>query len=80
MIDLNNIKSILQFAGISSLSIKFDNEKEMINVCSVFKGVPGKKDLSFQEVSELLSIGQPELADHAEPAPARELMELPGEN
>lgn len=79
MIDLSNIKTILQFAGISSLLIKFDNEKQIINIWYVFKSVPGKKQISFQEVTKLLSIGQPGPSESKAAVPAGNLMELPGE-
>ena len=78
MIDLHNIITILKFAGINSMLLKFDKEKELVTIWYVFKGVPGKKDISFQEISKLLSFGQPGPSVSAETAPAPELTELPG--
>ena len=80
MIDLNNIKTILQIAGISRLKIGFDNNRNLVNVEFVFRGKLGTKQITQQEIIDSLTIGAPE-------GPVRlivdgqwELKDLPEEN
>ena len=60
MINLNNIKIILQTAGISQLKISFDGEFQIIDAEYVFRGKPGHKKITYQEVIDSLNIGLPE--------------------
>lgn len=60
MIDLNNIKIILQTAGISRLKINFDGELQIVNAEYVFRGVPGHKQITWEEIINSLKIGLPE--------------------
>jgi len=60
MIDLNNIKTILQIAGISRLKIGFDNNRNLVNVEFVFRGKLGTKQITQQEIIDSLTIGAPE--------------------
>ena len=80
MIDLNNIKTILQIAGISWLKIHFDNEQKHVKAYYVFKGVSGIKQITYQEIIDSFTIGMP--GPPAEPGAglAKQLSELPGEN
>ena len=80
MIDLTNIKTILRFAGVNSMMIKFDKEKEIVTIWYVFKSEPGKKEITYQEIEKLLSIGHPGPAVSAGPAPVPESDQLHGEN
>ena len=59
MIDFNKIKAILNLAGISQLQISFDEEQSIVNADYVFKGQPGKKKITYQEIIDSLAIGQP---------------------
>lgn len=79
MASLNNLKSILQLAGISRMKIQFDNERRLVNIDYVFKGKPGKKEYTFQEITELLSLGLSGPSANAGAARAGELTELTGE-
>lgn len=79
MIDLTNIKTILQVAGISQLKITFDDEHKVVNAVYRFKGKPGTKQITYQEIIKSLTIGMPgPLADSGAPQ-AQQLSELPGE-
>ena len=60
MIDLNHIKIILQTAGISRLKISFDGDLQVVNAEYVFRGKPGHKKITYQEVIDSLNIGLPE--------------------
>jgi len=86
MIDLNNIKSILQVAGITSLKIAFDNDRNLVNADYVFRKVHNVKQITYQEIINSLSIGLPgpPAGTGADLAPSRvdgsfELKDLPGE-
>jgi len=59
MIGLNNIKIILQTAGISRLKISFDGELQVVNVEYVFRGKPGHKQITWEEIIKCLTIGHP---------------------
>jgi len=80
MIDLNNIKTILQVAGISRLKIAFDNDHNLVNVDYVFRGETKYKQVTYQEIVESLTIGQPGPSVGPGVALAPRLSELPGEN
>lgn len=60
MINLNNIKAILKLAGVSRLEIDFDNENECVNVVYIFKGTLGARKITYLEIINSLTIGQPE--------------------
>ena len=79
MIDLSNIKTILQVAGINQLQIQFDDDHQLVNAEYVFKGKPGTRQITYEEIIKLLSIGHPGPAISAGPARAGELRELSGE-
>lgn len=79
MVDLNNIKTILQVAGINQLKIQFDDDQQLVNVEYVFRGKPGTRQLTYDEIIKLLTIGHPGPAVSAGPAQVHELSELPGE-
>lgn len=57
MIDLNNIKTILQVAGISRLKIQFNDSQKYVRVDYVFKGIPYTKRITYQEIIDSLTIG-----------------------
>jgi len=80
MIDLNNIKTILQIAGISRLEIGFDNNLNLVNVEFVFRGKLGTKQITQQEIIDSLTIGAPEAPDRLVVDGSFELKDLPGEN
>lgn len=61
MIDLNNVKTILQVAGISRLKIHFDGDLQIVNVEYVFKGKSGYKQITWEEIIDSLTIGLPEV-------------------
>ena len=56
MISLNNIKIILQTAGISQLKISFDGELQIIDAEYVFRGKPGHKKITWEEIINSLEI------------------------
>ena len=80
MVNLNNIKTILQIAGISRLKISFDNELKVVNVVYLFKGKPGTKQITQQEIIDSLAIGPPGYTDPPRVDGSFELKDLPGEN
>lgn len=57
MITLGSIKILLTTAGISRLKIDFDDEHKHVNAEYVFRGVPGTKQITYQEIIESLTIG-----------------------
>ena len=59
MLDLKNITTILNLAGISKLQVSFDEKHRTVNADYVFKGQPGKKKITYEEIINSLSIGQP---------------------
>lgn len=59
MIDLSNIKTILQVAGISRLEIAFDDKEREVLAVYVFKGESGHKYITYQEIINSLMIGPP---------------------
>jgi len=59
MLNLSNIKTILNLASISQLQISFDEEHRIVNADYVYKGQPGKKQITYQEIIDGFSIGQP---------------------
>ena len=61
MLNLSNIKTILNLASISQLQISFDEEHRIVNADYVYKGQPGKKQITYQEMIDSLAIGQPGL-------------------
>ena len=61
MINLNNIKTILQIAGITYLRIDFGNDQKHVKAYYVFKGVSGIKQITYQEIINALTIGLPEV-------------------
>lgn len=62
MIDFNSIKTILKVAGITHLKISFDEKQHLVNVDYVFRGVPGTKQMTYQEIIDNLSIGVPDMS------------------
>ena len=78
MIDLSNIKTILQVAGINQLKVEFDNNYQVVIAEYVFKGKPGKKSITYQEIINSLTIGHPGPPVARGAAQAPELSELPG--
>ena len=83
MIDLTNIKTLLQIAGITQLKISFNGELQIVNAEYVFKGIPGHKQIAYQEVIDSLTIGQPAAPACLVPEdnqPARELLDEDGLN
>jgi len=79
MINLTNIKSILQVAGISRLEISFDDEHKVVNAVYLFKGKPGTKQITQQEIIDSLAIGPPGYTDPPRVDGSFELKDLPGE-
>ena len=74
MIDLNNIRILLITAGVSQLVINFDNEQKLVNAKYVFRGVPGTKKITYQEIIDSFSIGQSEAPVGPGAAIAQELL------
>ena len=60
MINLNNVRTILQVAGISRLKINFDGDLQIVNAEYIFQGVPGHKQITWEEIIDSLTIGPPE--------------------
>ena len=79
MIDLNNIKTILQVAGISRLQIQFDDKQQLVNVEYVFRGKPDTTQVTYQEIIDHLSIGRPLPSVAPQVDGCFELKDLPGE-
>ena len=73
MIDLNTIKLLLTTAGISRLKIDFDDERKFVNAYYVFRGVPGSKQITYNEIIDSLTIGLPEASVGPGAAIAQEL-------
>ena len=61
MIDLNSIQTILKVAGITKLKIEFDGELQIVNAEYIFRGVPGHKQITWEEIISSLTIGTPEV-------------------
>lgn len=51
---------MLQTAGISRLKIDFDDEHKIVNAEYVFRGKSGTKQITYQEITDSLTIGSPE--------------------
>ena len=64
----------------SCLIPHFDYEKEFVHFDYVFKGKPGKKRISYEEIINSLTIGPPGPSIDAQPAQAPQLKDLQGEN
>lgn len=60
MINLNQVKSILQTAGISQLKIDFDDDRRCVNAEYVFRGTRATKKITYQEIVDSLLIGLPD--------------------
>ena len=60
-------------AGIQRLKIDFDDEHKCINAVYVLKGHPGNKKITYQEIIDSLTIGQPEVTVGPGAAIAQEL-------
>ena len=56
MITLGSIKIILQTAGISRLKISFDGELQIVIAEYVFRGKPGHKQITWEEIINSLEI------------------------
>lgn len=78
MIDLKQIKTILQVAGISELKLKIDKDHENIEFDYVFRGKPGKKNITFREIESILSIGRPKVPDKSEKSPSMSVAQRAG--
>ena len=74
MLTLETIKIMLTTAGCSRLKIDFDDEQKQVNAKYVFRGVPGTKKITYQEIIDSFSIGQPEAPVGPGSAIAQELM------
>lgn len=61
MIELNHIRMVLMTMGISRLKIDFDDEQKLVNADYVFGGVSYNKQITYQEIIDSLTIGQPEV-------------------
>lgn len=73
MINLQTIKIMLTTAGISRLKIDFDEEQKHVNADYIFRGVPGNKQITYQEIIDSLSIGPAEAPAHTVVDDFREL-------
>jgi len=60
MLDLKQIKTLLQIAGITHLKIDFDEKQKVVNADYVFKRIRGTKRITYQEIIDSLTIGSPE--------------------
>ena len=74
MISLESIKVMLTVAGVSRLKIDFDDERKLVNADYVFKGVPGTRRITYQEIINGFTIGLPEAPVGPIAAIAQELM------
>ena len=64
MLPLQHIKVLLTTAGISKLKIDFDGELQIVNAEYVFRGVPGHKQITWEEIINSLKIGLPEATEY----------------
>ncbi len=60
MVDLKQVKAIMRLAGITKLKLTFDGYLQIVNAEYVFKGAPGHKQITWEEIIDNLTIGQPE--------------------
>ena len=74
MITLETIKIMLTTAGISRLKIEFDDERKLVNADYIFRGVPGTRRITYQEIIDGFTIGLPEAPVDPIAAIAQELM------
>jgi len=79
MIELKQIKTILQLAGISQLKIRFDDDSQSVFADFVFKGKPGIKQLKYENIIKSLAIGLPGPPVAPGAARVQQLSDLPGE-
>ncbi len=73
MIDFANVKAILRLAGITKLKLTFDGDLQNVIAEYVFKGAPGHKQITWEEIIDNLTIGQPEQPASPELDAGREL-------
>lgn len=73
MITLETIKIMLTKAGCTRFKIDFDNDQNLLKVDYVFRGVPGNSQITYQEIKDSLTIGQPEATIGPGAAIAQEL-------
>lgn len=79
MIDLKQVKTLLQIAGITRLKIRFDNDYNQIYAEYTFKGKPGTKMITYQNIIDSLTIGSSGTPAGPGKDAARQLNELSGE-
>lgn len=56
MVNFEQIKILLQTAGISLLTVKFDEPNRLLNITYVFRGKQGEKQLTYDQVENSLKI------------------------
>lgn len=59
MVELKQVKTILQLAGITQLKFQFDDKLKLVYAFYVFKGKPGIRQITYQEIIDSLTIGSP---------------------
>lgn len=59
MINLGSVKILLKAAGVSKLTIDFNEEQKCVNAAYIFKGSLSTKKITYQEIIDSLTIGLP---------------------
>lgn len=80
MLELKQVKTILQVAGITQLKIQFNDNLEFVNAFYVFRGKPGSRQIAYQEIIDSLTIGSPSALAGSVPDGYVDIKDLPGEN
>lgn len=57
--DLKSIRKLLIVSGLSRLKIDFDNDHDLVNIEYVFRGTPGTRQITYQEIIDNLTIALP---------------------
>jgi len=56
MFNFEQVKILLQTAGITSLTVKFDEPNRLINITYVFKGRKGVKQFTYEQLENSFRI------------------------
>lgn len=79
MINLSQVTTLIQLAGVTRLKIRFDNNYDQVFVEYTFKGKDYTKTITYQEVIDVLAIGPPGTPAASGKDAGRRLNELSGE-
>jgi len=77
MVNFEQIKILIQAAGITILKVKFDGANQLVNISYVFKGKPVKKVITFQEI-EIVLLGKPKVQDNSKQSPSMSVAQRAG--